>query len=240
VRRRELVRALDYWRASERTLPGVPGEAPDAHLAAADLIERLEIVPAERRRPGLFTDGVEVLETWPSFAASIARLEIPAAIDGDDVSALTRAMLEPCFASPPAWIAYVHTITAPSSLRLVAGHVRGETLRSLYGHGVQAVAALHAISKSPTDRPISVETKRLAEDVEALKSRAADTLEEHVIKLTEACLREHAACGDERFLLAAADATVAEELRASGARVQRAARPGRGQRADAPEPSAGS
>ncbi len=214
VRRHELGRALAYWRASEATLPGDPGAGPAPHVPADELIADLEVVPNERRHLGLFTEGVRVLADHPPFSEAMLRLEVPERVDGDTVSALTRAMLEPYFESPLLRIAYVHTITAPSSIRLLAAHVSPSTLRDLYRYGVQSVAALHAISKGPSESTVDDAVRTLASDVEALASRAADTLEEHVIKLTEACLRERAASGDERFLLAAADSIVAEERRA--------------------------
>lgn len=215
ARDRELARALAYWQGSEVTLPGTPGAAEAGHQPAATLLEELEVVPNERRSYGLFTEGVTVLADHPPFIAAIERLEVPTHIGSSDVSSLTRAMLAPYFESPLLRIAYIHTITAPSALRLVADHIRPETLRALYGHGVQAVAALHAISSLPTPHTMPAEAEALADDVETLKSRAADTLEEHVIKFTEACVREHAAAGDARFLLAAADATVAHEQRSA-------------------------
>jgi len=215
VRHRELARALAYWQASKASLPGTPGAIDAGRVPAATLIEHLEVVPNERRSYGLFTEGVAVLADHPPFSRAIERLEIPTRVGSEEVSSLTRAMLAPYFESPLLRIAYIHTITAPSALRLVADHVRPETLVLLYGYGVQAVAALHAISRLPTDHTVPPAAEALAADVESLKSRAADTLEEHVIKFTEACVREHAAAGDERFLLAAADATVAHELRAA-------------------------
>ncbi len=215
VRRRELARALAYWRASAATLPGTPGAATGGHVDAATSIASLEVVPNDRLKGGLFTQSVAVLSEHRPFVDAIERLEIPDTVDGDAVGVVTRAMLAPYFESPLLRIAYIHTITAPSALRLVAGHVQPETLRRLYGYGVQAVAALHAISRLPTEHVLGADVEALAGDAEALKSRAADTLEEHVIKFTEACLREHAATGDARFLLAAADATVAEEQRAA-------------------------
>ncbi len=215
VRRHELARALAYWRATEASLPGEPGSAAEPDLTADRLIADLVVVPNEQRNFGLFTEGVKVLPEHAPFGETVSRLVVPDRVDGDGVSALTRAMLGPYFESPLLRIAYVHTITAPSSIRLVAPHVSQTTLRALYRYGVQSVAALHAISKLPTDTTVDDEVRVLAGDVEALASRAADTLEEHVIKFTEACLRERAASGDARFLLAAADATVAEERRAA-------------------------
>lgn len=232
LRRRELALAFDYWRTSEARLPGVPGSAAGAHVEAASLLADLEVVPNERRGSGLFTESAESLRDHPPFAEAVGRLRIPDVVEGEHVSALTRAMLAPYFESPLLRIAYVHTITAPSALRLVAPQVEPGTLRALYGYGFQAVAALHAISKLPTEPTVGPEAERLARDADALAGRAAYTLEEHVIKLTEACLREHNATGDSRFLLAAADAVVAEETRRDStgspresSRVSPAARP---------------
>lgn len=220
ARRRELGRALGYWRTTAATLPGTPGAGPTPDLTATDLLAQLEVVPNEQRTFGLFTESVAALDEHPPFVEAIERLAVPEEVGGDAVGDVTRTMLGPYFESPLLRIAYVHTITAPSALRLLGRHVAPATLRVLYGFGVQAVAALHAVSYLPTRDAPGAGPARLARDVETLKTRAADTLEEHVIKFTEACLREHAATGETRFLLAAADATRAEEVRAEGARAQ--------------------
>lgn len=217
VRRRELALAFEYWQRSAATLPGTPGAARGAHADAATLVGALEVVPDDERTYGLFTESVGALGDHAPFIDAVERLIVPDVVTSEHVSGLTGAMLEPYFESPLLRIAYVHTITAPSSLRLLAAHVRPQTLRALYGYGFQAVAALHSVSRLPTEHPIAPATRALADDAEALATRAADTLEEHVIKFTEACAREHEASGDERFRLAAADAIVAEEARAAAA-----------------------
>lgn len=211
VRRRELGRALGYWCASYQTLPGRPGRAERPDLDVAALIEGLDVVDPEERRFGLFTEGVGVLAARPSFTEAIERLRVPERIDGAAVSDATAAMLDAYLENPGLRIAYVHTITAPSALRLLVPHADETTGRALFGHGVQAMAALHAISSRPTPWRPTAALQALADDEASLRSRAAGSLEEHVIKFVEACLREHAARPDARWRMAAADAVLAHE-----------------------------
>ena len=213
VRRFELARGLGYWCARHQTLPGRPGCASKNDLDVASLIAQLGVIAPAKRKSGLFTEGVRALDDHLPFAEALARLRVPDVIDEDSICDATTSMLEPFFESPLLRIAYVHTITAPSSLRFIVHLVDEPTRRSLFAYGVQAMAALHAISELPGGDGPSEDARTLASDVEQLRTHAADTLEEHVIKFSDACLREHAARPDGRWRLAAADAVLAHESR---------------------------
>jgi hypothetical protein len=188
------------------------------------VLREIEPVPKGERRPGLFMDAVRVLSERPSFAAAIeaADTRLARTTDGFDrfISRLCRCTAALYLANPQARIAYVHTVTAPSALRLIAAHLSESTRERLAGRAVQAAAALHVVSAADPDAPGSErddEVLRAAEDTAEIRYHAACSLDEHAIKFTEACLREDARAPDPVFRLAAADAA----LRIGGPRTAR-------------------
>jgi hypothetical protein len=97
-------------------------------------------------------------------------------------------------------IAFVHAITGPSAVRLLLPHVSPSTGRALLRYAWQAAAALYsAFSRSAEPTPLPS-----VPSIPELVERAVENGDEHAIKLTEACLREHDAKPDPVYLEAAA------------------------------------
>jgi hypothetical protein len=210
VRRRDLGLGLAYWAARYQELPGVPGRAAEAGFGPAACFAELRVVPHELRAPGFFFSAVEVLgdqeELRRDFVAVVERFD-PASADPDAlVHEICRCAAELYLANPHARIAYVHCLTAPSALRLLAPRLDTNTLQRAVGFALQAVLALHAVSAGEAQSEVTPEVERLAVDEAELRYRAACSLEEHAIKFVEACLREHAIQPAPVFRLAAADA----------------------------------
>ena len=208
-RRRELAHGLAYWAGRHQRLPGTPGRRGVPGRGIDDLFARAPCVPPERRRPGFFFAAVRALDELPSFALAVEAFGgEPDA--GKAVHAMCRIGAQLYLENPQARIAYVHCVTAPSALRLLASHLDPPDVARGVGYALQAVLALHAVSSaSGAPAAPSAEVLRLAGDPAEIRYRAACSLEEHAIKMAEACLREHEVHPDPVFLRAAADAALA-------------------------------
>lgn len=212
VRRAELVHGLAYWAGRWQRLPGEPGALARAAGApsspAEEALASLPIVPPPRRRPGFFFDAVRVLDDDEGFRTAVGQVD-PAEDELERwLGDLCRAAARLYLANPAARIAYVHTVTAPSALRLAWPLLTGAARRRLVGLAFQAAAALHAVSAGDGDGGPDAEVEKLAEDPAEIRYRAACSLEEHAIKMAEACLREDAIRPDPVLRLAAADAAL--------------------------------
>jgi hypothetical protein len=209
-RRRELAIGLAYWASRYQVLPGSPGGQPERGLGPASLLRSLPLLDPAARRPGFFTEAVGALSGDPAFASAIDRFDAAALPYTDALSELCATAAGLYLAHPEARIAYAHCVTAPSALRMLDHHLDEGALRVSLGYAVQAVAALHAthgrVTADLDGPPHDADLARLAESPAELRYRAACSMEEHAVKLTEACLREDAIRPDPRLRLAAADA----------------------------------
>ena len=207
---RELAHGLAYWAGRHQPLAGRPGSAPAPGRGARALFEAGVVIPVERRRPGLFFDAVRVLDDERAFADLVASFDgkalPPSELLSDLCVAAARAYLE----NPGSRIAYAHAVTAPSALRILAPYLGEADLCRAVALAAQAALALHAVSAEvpPRSLRLDAEVERIAQDPAEIRYRAACSLEEHAIKLSEACLREHALRADPILLAAAADAAV--------------------------------
>jgi hypothetical protein len=221
ARVRELAFGLGYWAARYQVLPGDPGARGERD--AIDVMRAFQPVPPKQRKPGLFTDAALALDDYAPFAEAVEVADLSKAGSSEFISALCAESARLYLANPMSRIAYAHAVTAPSALRLVLNYADEETRGVLGAVGFQSTLALHAIACSNFDSlggnvedlELDDEVLRLAEDPAETRYRAACSLREHSIKLTEACLREHAVSPAPVFALAAADAAV--HLESSGA-----------------------
>ena len=148
------------------------------------------------RRPVNIFTAVAELDAFEPFEAVI-----DLASPGDDLSAFLSdltAMMAVFYLqnAGAASIAYVHTVTAPSAVRLISPHVSAETGRTLGRYVWQAAAAIHSRSHFAHE----VVMPETLPDAEDLIDRAVFSGDEHAIKFTEACLREYALSPNPAFL----------------------------------------
>ena len=226
TRRRELAHGLAYWAARYEELPGEPGSR--ARCGPDTAFEALPVVPLAERKGGLFTDAVASLGDLAGFCDAIEAFDPRAVAPEAWLTSLCRFAAGRYLENPGARIAYVHTLTAPSALRLLLPFLEEADARRALGYAFQTVVALHAVSagapEDPADSsgawgkppPTRDEIERVAGDEAELRYRAACSLEEHAIKFTAACLVEDALAPDPVFRLAAADAALTLEGRGVG------------------------
>ena len=211
VRVRELAFGLAYWASSFATLPGRPGDRARMGYGPARLLRELPLVSLARRGDGFLSDRVEALRGDDAFATAIASLDLGDQTPERMLSELCSEVARLYLAHPEQRIAYVHALTLPSAWRLLSNHLYESPSGRFAGYLVQAAAALHAVCgrEDAELRPaVSGELQRLAENRDEIRYRAACSVEEHAIKMAEACLREDALAPHAWLRLAAADAAV--------------------------------
>lgn len=200
ARRTELADGLAYWAARYQTLPSAPGAA-----GVLDVPDALRLVPHVRGVPGgglIFERVRAVADT--EFATAVNHVSLDTTLDAF-VSRVTRTFVRWYLANAARdAIAFVHTVTAPSALRILAPYVHPAHERDVMRYAWQACAAVYAVygRHTPADEPPPGDTI----DAEDVIGRAVATRDEHAIKFTDACLREHELTGDDTFLVAAFDA----------------------------------
>jgi len=243
LRRRELARGLASWASREQTLPGQPGARATAADRSPGLEVFFEALPrvggraaadAGRGAAGdeLFIEAARRLENDADFRAAIEAAPTPE--EGAELEAwlveLARVGAGLYLAHPGARIAYVHAVTLPVALRELVPLLGAESARAGAGYVLQALAALHALFDERGEQeegagagevtwvvagaPAAAALDPATKSWDEIRYRAACSIQEHAIKLAEACWRLHAVTPDRVFRRAAADAA----LRLEGSR----------------------
>jgi hypothetical protein len=196
----ELGSGLAYWSARYATLPGRPTlDGRDDALHALHLLPRL---PTSTPSQG---DGImgrlAALGTVDDFADS---LDTYGGHDApSDIDELIRVVATLIATRTDATIALCHAVTAPAAIQMTLPHLPAEHHEPGHRAAWQVVAAIVAAftRSTPTTLPSASGIHvPLAED---LARHAIDHGDEHVIKLTEACVRQFARTADPILLVAA-------------------------------------
>jgi hypothetical protein len=206
ARMHELGAALASWAANYQTLPTARTPQPATRVAAA--LARVRIVPvAEREFKGTIVASLEDLEKFPAFAPTIGLLDVardPSATISDLTETFARVYLANA-RDTLSTIVFVHGVTSAAALRSVLPHLPGDGTREAVAYAWQAASALYAAFA--TAPPAAGEIEPPHESPETLIDMAIANGDEHAIKLTEACLREHAIRPSAAYLAAAHHAT---------------------------------
>jgi hypothetical protein len=202
ARRRELADGLAYWAADYMPLPA-ERHAPAA-AKPSEAIARVEMIPIERRHGnfGAFTDSLARLDSFEPFKTTLDAVDT-AGNASAFLSDLTATFAKVFIANAHdiyTTIAFIHAVTGPSALRPLLPYLDSATARAGLGYAWQAAAAMYVTFGTRADLPRLDEFKG---DREELFSRAIECGDEHAIKFTEVCLREHALNPDPAFLAAA-------------------------------------
>ena len=206
ARRRELADGLAYWAAEYMPLPA--SRHAVAHAKPSQAIARVQMIPPELRRGnfGAFTDALAQLDSFPPFNETLDAVD-SSGDAGAFLSDLTATFARVFLANAHdvyTTIAFVHAVTGPSALRPLIPYLRDKTVHDALAYAWQTAAAMYATFGTRTDLSRFGETK--VESKDELIDRAIVCGDEHAIKFTEVCLREHALKPDPAFLAAAAHA----------------------------------
>jgi hypothetical protein len=198
----ELAQGLALWAARYQTLPGRPGLS--GPLDAVEAIRALERMPRDAKGDGPGVGGrLRALDGLSSFPRALERWGGPADVD-QALDELIGAAARVVAARDDAPIALCHTVTAPAAIRLVIPLLPADLARASVAGAWQAVGGLVAAYGDPRlDAESAVPQVSELPPVDVVAARAAEHGDEHVIKLTEAALREYRRGGDATFLVAA-------------------------------------
>jgi hypothetical protein len=201
----ELARGLGYWAARFTLLPGKPAGGGESGPAGA--IEAVELLPRSLRNGGrLITDQMMALKEFPPFTGVINKAD-PARGAPDFLSELTRVFAEVYLQNTDKMIGFVHALTGPSALRLLAPYVKPASRPAASLYAWQAAAGIYATMAAKRFVPTPENAARTDSSVDDLVDRAVTNGDTHVIKFTEACLREWKVNPDPAYLAAARDLT---------------------------------
>ena len=201
----ELAQGLGYWAARYYTLPGTPSgvKADNTPRVALNHVERLH--GPEFDGTGSIVEQIKGMEDHPEFAPAIDLVDTSGDISRF-ISNLTETFAGIYLASPKNLVAFVHTVTAPSALRMLAPYLDDADAHQAARYAWQACAAVYSwYSTVPAQDTSSLEAP--TGDHEDLIDRAVAAGGAHSIKFTEACLREYALNPTPVYLVAARDAT---------------------------------
>ncbi|MFI1167676.1 questin oxidase family protein [Streptomyces sp. NPDC020801] len=186
----ELARGLGYWACRYHAFPDQL-----THYGSRPVDEAVEALPRLARDvpaegPGIMGRMVPAM-TLPHLTDVCAEVRLS---DGEVERALgelTSAAARVFVRQPKAPIPLVHALTAPAALRFVLPHLPEAFHRQAFAAVWQLSAVIVAAFDHPTTRlPLpGPDTPLLSPD--ELAGRAAEHGDEHVIKMTEACIREN-------------------------------------------------
>ena len=200
----ELAEGLGYWAARYQVLPGRPSGHDTGHSPSEAIQYVRRVHGPDFEASGSIVQQVKGLDDQPEFAKAIDLVDT-----AGDLSWFLSELTEVCagiyLANPKGLIAFVHTVTAPSALRLLASYLTDADARLAARYAWQACVAIYAwYSTMPP--PLLSDLTPPPEGPEALIDRALVAGGAHTIKFTEACLREYALHPKPVYLVAARDA----------------------------------
>ncbi|MCZ6867556.1 MAG: questin oxidase family protein [Chloroflexi bacterium] len=200
----ELAQGLGYWAARYQVLPGKPSER-DAGKMPSDALEHVRRVHGpDFQARGLISEQVKGLDEEPGFAGAIDLVGTVGDLS-QFISDLTETFAKIYLANHKGLVAFVHTVTAPSALRMLKPYLLESDARLAARYAWQACAAIYAWY-SATAPSLSLDLTPPAEDFDDIIDQAVAVGGPHTIKFTEACLREYALNPKPVYLVAARDA----------------------------------
>lgn len=198
----ELAQGLGFWAARYQTLPGDPqlvGESDS--IAALYRLPRLD--PAIRSEGPGIAGRLVSLRRLDGFAAGLDQWG-PLLTPDDALDDLIGAAARVLAARKDAPIAFCHAVTAPAAVRLVLPELPSDLRRASVAASWQIVGGIVAAYASPRQEAETVAAEADAGGLlQTLDARAVDHGDEHVIKLTEAALREYRRTDNVTLLVAA-------------------------------------
>ena len=202
LRLRELAEGLGYWAAYYQPLPE-SRNATTPKLKPREAIERIPLLPTERRTRGSLTSQIKRLEDFQQFGQTINLISTTGKVE-QLVSEITETFAITYLknVSDSNNLGLLHAVTTTAGLRSLLPFLSPASTQRVLMYGWQAGAALYSIAGTGSvNKPIHPSEIKQADLIE----RAVATKEEHAIKFTEACLREYALNQNQSYLQAASD-----------------------------------
>lgn len=201
----ELARGLGLWAARFQILPG-----PARGAGGLDAVAALTRMP--RLRSDVPSRGVGVngrlarLEDLQGFSTALGAWQVLPSAEAA-LSELVGAAARVVAARPDAPIPLCHTVTAPAAIRLVLPYLAPDVQRASVAAAWQVVGGVVAAFAVPPHRDeargIALTDREISNLLDRLPAAAIDHGDEHVIKLSEAALREYRVSHDTTLLVAA-------------------------------------
>lgn len=201
----ELARGLGLWAARFQVFPGPARGAGGLDAVAA--LTRMPRLPAEVPSRGAGVNGrLARLEDLPGFATALGAWQVVPSVDAA-LSELVGAAARVVAARPDAPIPLCHTVTAPAAVRLVLPFLTPDVQRASVAAAWQVVGGVVAAFAVPPHRDEARGVARTDQEIARLLDRLPDAAldhgDEHVIKLSEAAIREYRVSHDPTLLVAA-------------------------------------
>lgn len=216
LRRKELARGLAYWAARFQALPGLPGSRLAAEaIPLAQAFAAWPLLDDPEARLGLFTRVVLRLDDFSPFTRAFEAVPLPTPDSvGRFLDTLCVHAAELYVGNPAARVACVHALTIPSGARTLIQYLEPRDACVAASYSLQAVGALQSIfGRAEASPEHDDEVVRVAEDWDEIRYHAACSIQEHSIKMVDACWREDRHRENPAFRRAAADAALKIEGR---------------------------
>lgn len=190
IRLDELAEGLSYWASSFIRLPGVRDVAVGS-LRPPVAIDKVPVVPKEELgRYKLIEESMQALELLPAFPKVVDEIDVSGSYSEflSELTETTAACYLQNATSIGHAIAFIHTVTAPSMLRVLMPFVSSTKHDDVLSYAWQTAMGLYAVygQEGRFGGCSAQEEKR-----DDLIDRAVRTNDEHAMKFAEACLREH-------------------------------------------------
>lgn len=188
LRLNELAEGLAYWASSFHHLPGE--RQPNAgKMRPKAAIKTVPIVPREELgKYKLIEESMQALE-FVDFKPVVNSIDVTG--DANRFLSELTEMTAGCYLANASHIGhaitFIHTVTAPSMLRLLLPYIDSNDYDSVLSYAWQTAMGLYSVS-GQDGRFTGCD--HVEDTHEELVDRAIHTKDEHAMKFAEACLRE--------------------------------------------------
>ena len=197
----ELARALAYWASEYLALPGTFDE-PGEHSPASAL-KKVERLPDEQRLGrGLITSQMKDLVGFDPFIRTIGLVD-PTAGEPGFASELLATFAGTLTNTESSSFVFLHAVTGAAAIAEILPFVEDDDRSKVLAYTWQATAGIY--SRYASEGLVADVEGESDETLEQLAKFAAETGDEHTIKLAAACSREWHRNPDARLLTAIAD-----------------------------------
>lgn len=204
MRRGELADALALWASTYQELP-TNRRIGRSYSTAEEALRHVPRVPAERRRNGGAIDtALKQVIFADGFDGAISALDTGGDITvaGRDAARAFAHVFLAQADSPLTAIVFAHGVTGVTAALNIAGSVGEAAARDVLAYGWQTGAALYA-TYARTPAPGQASGASFAAEPEApadIAQKAVAHGDDHLIKLSQACVDLYAQTGDAVFV----------------------------------------